>query len=536
MTMNFIKRALISVSDKTGLAILGQGLASFGVSILSTGGTARALQSNGVSVEEVAHFTGFPEMLDGRIKTLHPRIHAGLLSVRDNRKHQLQMKENHLVPIDLVVINLYPFEATIARTGCTLDEAMENIDIGGPAMIRSAAKNNRWVTVLVDPEDYTRVLAEMRANQGAISTKTNAELARKAFARTAAYDAAIANWLNALDKDGNQVLFPDILTLQFHKHQELRYGENPHQQAAFYKDSSPPGSTIAHARQLQGKELSFNNINDANGAFELVREFMEPTIAIIKHTNPCGVASDPDLTTAYLRARDTDPVSAFGGVIACNRQVDDRLAKEITATFVEAVIAPGFTDAARELLGTKTNLRLLETSGPVVPATTREGILKMDLKRVAGGLLVQQSDLAVLNDNEIKTVTQRAPTPSELEDLLFAWKIAKHVKSNAIVYAKNKTTMGVGAGQMSRVDSSRIAISKAGDVARTGNLEVNPIHGSVMASDAFFPFRDGIDAAAEAGATAIIQPGGSIRDEEVIAAANEHGMAMIFTGIRHFKH
>ncbi|MBF0627455.1 MAG: bifunctional phosphoribosylaminoimidazolecarboxamide formyltransferase/IMP cyclohydrolase [Magnetococcales bacterium] len=531
-----IKRALISVSDKTGLAILGEGLASFGVTILSTGGTARALQGNGVAVEEVSHFTGFPEMLDGRIKTLHPRIHGGLLGVRDNRKHQTQMKENQLEPIDLVAINLYPFEATVARPGCTLDEAVENIDIGGPAMIRSAAKNHRWVTVLVDPEDYIRVLAEMRANQGAISARTNAELARKAFARTAAYDAAIANWLTALDKENTPGLFPEVLTLQFHKHQEMRYGENPHQKAAFYKDAAAPGCNIANTRQLQGKELSFNNIHDANGAFELVREFTEPTVAIIKHTNPCGVATDPDLTTAYLRARDTDPVSAFGGVIAVNREVDERLAKEFAATFLEVIIAPGYTDAARAVLAGKSNLRLLELLVPMAPAKTREGILKMDLKRVVGGLLVQQPDVGELRAEDLKLVTQRAPTEQEKRDLLFAWKIAKHVKSNAIVYARDLTTVGVGAGQMSRVDSSRIAIAKANDAAQASKREGNPVAGSVMASDAFFPFRDGIDAAAAAGATAVIQPGGSIRDDEVIAAANEHGMAMLFTGVRHFKH
>ncbi|MEO5345732.1 MAG: bifunctional phosphoribosylaminoimidazolecarboxamide formyltransferase/IMP cyclohydrolase [Magnetococcus sp. YQC-9] len=536
MSMIPIKRALISVSDKTGLAILGEGLAALGVSILSTGGTARALQSNGVAVTEVSDFTGFPEMLDGRIKTLHPRIHGGLLGVRDNRKHQTQMKENNLEPIDLVAINLYPFEATVARPGCTLEEAVENIDIGGPAMIRSAAKNHRWVTVLVDPEDYVRVLTEMRANHGAVSAKTNAELARKAFARTAAYDAAIANWLTALDAENKPGLFPEVLTLQFTKQQEMRYGENPHQRAAFYRDGSPAGGNIAHARPLQGKELSFNNINDANGAFELVREFIDPTIAIIKHTNPCGVATDANLLAAYLRARDTDPVSAFGGVIAVNRPVDEALAKEIATTFIEAIIAPGFTPAARAVLAGKSNLRLLETTSPLAPVTTREGLLKMDLKRVVGGLLVQQPDVGELREGDLKLVTQRAPTPAERRDLLFAWKIAKHVKSNAIVYARDLTTVGVGAGQMSRVDSSRIAIAKANDAAAATKREGNPVAGSVMASDAFFPFRDGIDAAAAAGATAVIQPGGSIRDDEVIQAANEHGMAMLFTGVRHFKH
>ncbi len=536
MSTNPIKRALISVSDKTGLATLGQGLASLGVAILSTGGTARALNSNGVSVEEVAQFTNFPEMLDGRVKTLHPRIHAGLLSVRDNSKHKIQMKENNLATIDLIAVNLYPFESTISREGCTLEEAIENIDIGGPAMIRSAAKNHRWVTVLVDPEDYPRVLAEMRANQGAVSAKTNAELARKAFARTAAYDGAIANWLNALDKEGKPAPFPEVLTLQFRKHQELRYGENPHQSAAFYKDNAPLESNIGNTRQLQGKELSFNNINDANGALELIREFANPTIAIIKHTNPCGVASDENLTAAYLKARNTDPVSAFGGVIACNRPIDESLATEIATTFVEVIIAPGFTDGAHKILATKNNIRLLETLAPIAPASTKEMLLKMDLKRVSGGLLVQQPDAGELNLDTIKCVTQRAPTDDEMADLLFAWKVAKHVKSNAIIYTKNTTTVGVGAGQMSRVDSSRIAISKAQDAANTMGLDHNPVQGSVMASDAFFPFRDGIDAAAAAGATAIIQPGGSIRDNEVIAAANEHNMAMVFTGIRHFKH
>ncbi|MBF0125595.1 MAG: bifunctional phosphoribosylaminoimidazolecarboxamide formyltransferase/IMP cyclohydrolase [Magnetococcales bacterium] len=534
--MNPIQRALISVSDKTGLARLGQELAKMGVAILSTGGTARALQEGGVAVEEVARFTGFPEMLDGRIKTLHPRIHGGLLGVRDNPQHQKQMEENRLEPIDLVAINLYPFESTVARAGCTLEEAIENIDIGGPAMIRSAAKNHRFVTILVDPQDYGPVLEEMRANQGRVSAATNARLARKAFARTAAYDGAIANWLTSLDQADRPGLFPEVLTLQFRKQQEMRYGENPHQVAAFYKDSAPAGCNIANTRQLQGKELSFNNINDANGAFELVREFTEPTIAIIKHTNPCGVASDPDLTVAYVRARNADPVSAFGGVIASNRPVDESLAREITATFVEAVIAPGFTADALKIFAGKSNLRLLESLVPMAPVTASANILEMDLKRVAGGLLVQQPDVGSLEGHGIRNVTLRSPTTAELEDLLFANKVAKHVKSNAIVYVKNKTTVGVGAGQMSRVDSSRIAISKAMDAARAMNQEGNPIQGTVMASDAFFPFRDGVDAAAEAGATAVIQPGGSIRDEEVITAANEHGMAMIFTGMRHFKH
>ncbi|MBF0182717.1 MAG: bifunctional phosphoribosylaminoimidazolecarboxamide formyltransferase/IMP cyclohydrolase [Magnetococcales bacterium] len=536
MSTNPIQRALISVSDKTLLELLGQGLAAMGVEILSTGGTARALQAIGVPVREVADFTGFPEMLDGRVKTLHPRIHGGLLGVRDNPEHQSQMAAHDLLPIDLVAINLYPFEATVARAGCTLEEAIENIDIGGPAMIRSAAKNHRFVTVLVDPVDYARVLGEMQGNGGRVSAATNAALARKAFARTAAYDGAIANWLTAQDESGKPGLFPEILTLQYRKQQEMRYGENPHQRAAFYRDATPSGCNIACARQLQGKELSFNNINDANGAFELAREFDEPTIAIIKHTNPCGVASDPDLTAAYVRARDADPVSAFGGVIASNRGVDASLAREIAATFVEAVIAPGFSEEARAIFAAKANLRLLESTHPMETARASDDPRAMDLKRVAGGLLVQQADSAPLDAMELRVVSQRHPTEAELSDLLFAWKVAKHVKSNAIVYVKDKSAVGVGAGQMSRVDSSRIAIAKARDVARAKGVEGDPIQGTVMASDAFFPFRDGVDAAAAAGATAVIQPGGSIRDAEVIAAANEHGMAMIFTGVRHFRH
>ncbi len=536
--MNVIKRALISVSDKTGLAALGRELNARGVTILSTGGTAQHLEDNGVEVVDVASYTGFPEMLGGRVKTLHPKIHGALLGLRDDAEHAQQMAIHGIEAIDLLVVNLYPFEATVAREGCSLEEAIENIDIGGPSMIRSAAKNHRSVTVLTDPADYGAILEEMAANNGALSQATNARMALRAFARTAAYDAAICNWLSALDETGKPGPFPEILTLQYHKRQEMRYGENPHQKAAFYADAvATDPLTLAGAQQLQGKALSFNNINDANGAFELVREYEEPTVVVVKHANPCGVATDDDLVAAYRKARDADPVSAFGGIIACNRPVTGDLAREIANIFTEAVIAPGFDADALEVFTAKKNLRLLR----MTPAAKTAGkpvspVVAMDIKRVVGGLLLQDRDQHRLLESGLRVVTGRPPTEAELRDLLFAWKVVKHVKSNAIVYAKELTTVGVGAGQMSRVDSSRIAVWKAGEAARVLKRSGNPVQGSVVASDAFFPFRDGVDAAAEAGARAVIQPGGSVRDEEVIQAANEHGMAMVFTGVRHFRH
>ncbi|MBF0159734.1 MAG: bifunctional phosphoribosylaminoimidazolecarboxamide formyltransferase/IMP cyclohydrolase [Magnetococcales bacterium] len=531
--MAIIKRALISVSDKKGVVDFCRALSGMGVVLLSTGGTASLLKQNDIPVTDVSSHTGFPEMLDGRVKTLHPLIHGGLLGLRDNPDHQQQMQQHGIVAIDLVAITLYPFVQTVAQPDCSFDHAVENIDIGGPSMIRSAAKNHRSVTVVTDPADYQRIIAEMQRNHGEVSLQTNSELARKAFAVTAAYDGAIANWLSSFDDNGQKMRFPGSYTMQFHKVQEMRYGENPHQLAAFYTEGQ--GGTepsVANARQLQGKELSFNNIHDANGAFELVKEFDAPTAVIVKHTNPCGVASHDDLLAAYNQARATDPVSAFGGVIAFNRTVTALVAREITTSFVEAVIAPGFDTDALMIFGEKKNIRLLHT--PELGQGRPEAAL--DMKRVIGGLLLQERDLHQLDRQQLQLVTRRAPTEEELADLLFAWRVVKHVKSNAIVYAKGLCTVGVGAGQMSRVDSSRIAIWKAQEAAHNAGRSDNPVQGSVMASDAFFPFRDGVDAAAQAGATALIQPGGSVRDSEVIAAADEQGMAMVLTGVRHFKH
>lgn len=534
-----ISRALISVSDKSGLAPFAQGLAAHGIEILSTGGTAKFLQDAGVAVLDVSSFTGFPEIMDGRVKTLHPKIHGGLLGVRGNADHEAQMREHSMEPIDMLVVNLYPFEATVANPDCTLEQAIENIDIGGPSMLRSAAKNHRSVTVITDPADYGRVLAEMQENSGSVLAITNSYLAKKVFARTAAYDGAISNWLANLDDDGNQGIFPETFTVQYSKQQEMRYGENPHQKAAFYKEASGTGEpSVSQARQLQGKELSFNNIHDANGAFELVKEFSDPAVVVVKHTNPCGVAVDSDLLAAYQKARDTDPTSSFGGIIACNRKVNEAMATEIATTFVEAVISPGFDAGALEVLSKKKNVRLLVT--PEL-AGSSAGVQRvppesMDMKRVVGGLLLQERDLQKVGEADLKVVTKRAPTPEELKDLLFAWKIVKHVKSNAIVFVKDLCTVGVGAGQMSRVDSSRIAVWKARETAKGFNRECDPVVGTVMASDAFFPFADGVEAAAEAGATAVIQPGGSMRDQEVIDAADKAGLAMVFTGYRHFKH
>jgi len=518
-----IKRALISVSDKTGVLDFARELAGFGVEILSTGGTAKLLRDAGLAVKDVAEFTGFPEMLDGRVKTLHPKVHGGLLGMRDNPEHLAKMAEHGIEPIDLVAVNLYPFETTVAKAGCTLEDAIENIDIGGPTMLRSAAKNHRDVTVLVDAADYAVVLAEMRATGGAVSRPTNFRLAVKVYQHTAAYDGAISNWLGRQLSD-NDTQFPPTLTLQYRKAQGMRYGENPHQRAAFYVERDVREASIATARQLQGKELSYNNIADTDAALECVKQFTEgPACVIVKHANPCGVAIGTTLCAAYERAYKTDPESAFGGIIAVNRELDVETAKAICERqFVEVIIAPTVAAAAGEIIAAKKNVRLLECG-----AWPERTAPRLDLKRVNGGMLAQDADLDLYA--ELKVVSRRQPTEREMEDLLFAWRVAKYVKSNAIVYGKELMTIGVGAGQMSRVNSARIAAIKA----EHAGLKV---HGAVMASDAFFPFRDGIDNAAAAGIAAVIQPGGSMRDNEVIAAADEHGMAMVFTGMRHFRH
>jgi phosphoribosylaminoimidazolecarboxamide formyltransferase/IMP cyclohydrolase len=521
--MAVVKRALISVSDKTGIVEFARELQGFGVEILSTGGTATLLRREGLTVKDVSDYTGFPEMLDGRVKTLHPKVHGGLLGLRDNPDHVAKMKEHAIEPIDMVVVNLYPFEATVAKADCTLEDAIENIDIGGPTMLRSAAKNNRDVTVVIDPADYALVLEEMRNHGGAVSARTNFGLAVKVYQRTAAYDAAISNWLGKR-LGAEEVVFPEALTLQFHKSQEMRYGENPHQQAAFYVEKSVREACIATARQLQGKALSYNNIADTDAALECVKQFDEaPACVIVKHANPCGVAIGDSLLEAYDRAFSTDPESAFGGIVAFNRELDAATAKAIVdRQFVEVIIAPAVSTQAAAAVAAKKNVRLLECGfWPQQPAP------RLDFKRVNGGLLVQDTDLLLSGD--LKVVSKRAPTEKEMKDLLFTWRVAKFVKSNAIVYGRDGMTIGVGAGQMSRVNSARIAAIKA----EHAGLEVK---GSAMASDAFFPFRDGIDNAAAAGVTAVIQPGGSIRDEEVIAAADEHGIAMVFTGMRHFRH
>jgi phosphoribosylaminoimidazolecarboxamide formyltransferase/IMP cyclohydrolase len=521
--MATIKRALISVSDKTGIIDFARELNGFGIEILSTGGTATLLRKEGLPVRDVADFTGFPEMLDGRVKTLHPKVHGGLLGMRDNPEHVAKMNEHDIQPIDMVVVNLYPFEATVAKSDCTLEDAIENIDIGGPTMLRSAAKNNRDVTVIVDHGDYALVLAEMKSSAGTVSPETNFRLAVKVFQHTAAYDGAISNWLGRR-LDGESTDFPPTLTLQFKKAQGMRYGENPHQKAAFYVERDIKEASVATARQLRGKELSYNNIADTDAALECVKQFPEgPACVIVKHANPCGVALGGTLLEAYERAYATDPESAFGGIIACNRELDVETAKAIVARqFVEVIIAPKVSTAASEVVAAKKNVRLL------VCGTWPENFApRLDLKRVNGGLLVQDTDLDLLDS--LKVVTRREPTEEEMQDLLFTWRVAKFVKSNAIVYGRAGMTIGVGAGQMSRVNSARIAAIKA----EHAGLEVK---GSAMASDAFFPFRDGIDNAASVGVTAIIQPGGSIRDEEVIAAADEHNIAMVFTGMRHFRH
>jgi phosphoribosylaminoimidazolecarboxamide formyltransferase/IMP cyclohydrolase len=519
-----IKRALISVSDKSGVLELARELSSFGVEILSTGGTAKMLREAGLEVKDVSDFTGFPEMLDGRVKTLHPKVHGGLLGMRENPEHVAKMQEHGIEPIDMVVVNLYPFEATVAKLDCGLEDAIENIDIGGPTMLRSAAKNNRDVTVLVDAVDYTAVIAEMKASSGAVSRQTNFKLAVKVYQHTAAYDGAISNWLGQRLSDGVDD-FSQTLTLQYKIAQTMRYGENPHQKAAFYVEKDVQEASIATARQLQGKELSYNNIGDTDAALECIKQFNNDVLAcvIVKHANPCGVATGATLLEAYQRAFSTDAESAFGGIIAFNRELDAETAKAIVdKQFVEVIIAPKVSVEASEVVAAKKNVRLLECGEwPDKPGT------RIDLKRVNGGLLVQELDLDLYT--ELKVVSKRQPTAKEMEDLLFTWRVAKFVKSNAIVYGRDGMTIGVGAGQMSRVNSARIAAIKA----EHAGLDVK---GAVMASDAFFPFRDGIDNAAAVGIAAVIQPGGSIRDEEVIAAADEHDMAMVFTAMRHFRH
>ena len=520
--MPIIKQALISVSDKAGVVEFARGLAGFGCALLSTGGTAKLLREAGLKVMEVADYTGFPEMLDGRVKTLHPRIHAGLLARRDVPEHAAAMQQAGFAGIDLVVVNLYPFTRTIARPGCTLPEAIENIDIGGPAMVRSAAKNYEHVAVVTDPADYAGLLKEMNSASGALGAETRFRLACKAFSHTAAYDGAISNYLTALQPDGRTAPFPARLNLQLERVQTLRYGENPHQHAAFYRDLAPAPGSLAAYRQLQGKELSYNNIADADAAWECVKTFDVPACVIVKHANPCGVAIGTDVAAAYDQAFATDPTSAFGGIIAVNRALDAAAAQSISRQFVEVIIAPQVLPDALAVFAGKANIRVLE-----VPLAA--GANCFDLKRVGGGMLVQTPDGTNVTAAQLKVVSQRKPTDTQLADLLFAWRVAKFVKSNAIVFCASGQTLGVGAGQMSRVDSARIASIKA---ANAGLV----LAGSVVASDAFFPFRDGVDVVAAAGATAIIQPGGSLRDEEVIAAADEHGMAMVFTGFRHFRH
>ncbi len=514
-----IRRALISVSDKTGILEFAKALHENGVELLSTGGTARLLIDNFIPVKEVSKHTGFPEIMDGRVKTLHPKIHGGILGRRGIDDGV--MKDNDIAPIDLVVVNLYPFEATVAKDDCTLEDAIENIDIGGPAMVRATAKNHAHVSIIVDPTDYDRVLEEIN-NNGNVSDATRFDLAVKAFEHTARYDGMIANYLGRIREDGGKDDLPRTINLQFKKAQAMRYGENPHQNAAFFVEHNVAEASIATAKQLQGKELSYNNIGDTDAALECVKQFDEPACVIVKHANPCGVALDDNLLAAYDRAYSTDPESAFGGIIAFNRELDGDTASAIVERqFVEVIIAPKVSEAAIAAVSEKKNVRLLECG------EWSEAAQRLDFKRVNGGLLVQDADLALYN--ELKVVTDAQPSDEQMQDLLFSWKVAKFVKSNAIVYGKNRMTIGVGAGQMSRVNSARIA----GIKAEHAGLEVP---GSVMASDAFFPFRDGIDAAFEAGIKAVIQPGGSMRDDEVIAAANEHGMAMVFTGMRHFRH
>ena len=521
--------ALISVSDKSGIVELAQALHAAGVRLISTGGTAKLLSDHGLHVTEVAELTGFPEMLDGRVKTLHPKIHGGLLGRRDHPDHMAALHRHAISTIDILVVNLYPFEQTVAKAGCTLEDAIENIDIGGPAMVRSGAKNWKDVAVLTDASQYQPVIDELKAS-GAISQQTKFTLAVAAFNRISNYDAAISDYLSSLQEDGTRSLFPAQANGRFVKLQDLRYGENPHQQAAFYRDLYPAPGSLAVAQQLQGKELSYNNIADADAAWECVKSFDAPACVIVKHANPCGVAVGKDPLQAYGKAFQTDPTSAFGGIIAFNRAVDGAAAQAVAKQFVEVLMAPEFSPEALQVFAGKANVRLLQIALP--PGGERawdKGQNLMDVKRVGSGLLMQTADNRELSLGELKVVTRKQPTQQELQDLLFAWKVAKFVKSNAIVFCKDGMTMGVGAGQMSRLDSARIASIKAQHAKLS-------LQGTAVASDAFFPFRDGLDVVVDAGATCVIQPGGSMRDQEVIAAADERGVAMVFSGVRHFRH
>lgn len=535
--MTTIKRALISVSDKTGVLELAQALHQHGVELLSTGGTAKLLRDHSLPVKEVSDFTGFPEMLDGRVKTLHPKVHGGLLGRRDLPAHVAAMQQHDIAPIDLLVVNLYPFEATVAKPDCSLEDAIENIDIGGPAMVRSAAKNWQDVAVLTDAAQYAEVIAEMQAQHGAVSKATRFKLSVAAFNRIAQYDAAISNYLSAIDfaqseQQGKPVLhaFPAQMNSHFVKVQDLRYGENSHQQAAFYRDLHPAPGSLATAQQLQGKELSYNNIADADAAWEAVKSFNGPACVIVKHANPCGVALGANALEAYSKAFKTDPTSAFGGIIAFNCPLDAAAAEAVSKQFVEVLIAPEFSPQALALLSAKVNVRVLQIALPTGGDNAwLQGCNAVDSKRIGSGILLQTADNHDLHLSDIKVVTKLQPSPQQLQDLLFAWNVAKYVKSNAIVFCGGGMTLGVGAGQMSRVDSTKIAAIKAQNAGLS-------LQGSVVASDAFFPFRDGVDVLADAGASAVIHPGGSMRDEEVIAAADERGLAMVVTGIRHFRH
>ena len=520
-----IKQALISVSDKTGVLEFARELSALGVKLLSTGGTAKLLADNGLPVTEVADYTGFPEMLDGRVKTLHPKVHGGILARRDLPEHVAALEQHQIPTIDMVVVNLYPFQQTVAKAECSLEDAIENIDIGGPTMLRSSAKNHKDVTVIVDPADYSHVLTEMKANGNKVSYETNFTLAKKVFAHTAQYDGAITNYLTSLGEDKQHTTrsaYPQTLNLHFDKVQDMRYGENPHQSAAFYRDLAPAAGALASYTQLQGKELSYNNIADADAAWECVKSFADKACVIIKHANPCGVATGVSALDAYSKAFQTDPTSAFGGIIAFNCELDAQAAEEVAKQFVEVLIAPSFTAEAKAIFAAKQNVRLLE-----IPLGN--GINAYDVKRVGGGLLVQSSDSKNVMPEELRVVSSLQPTPQQMADMMFAWRVAKFVKSNAIVFCGNGMTLGVGAGQMSRIDSARIASIKAQNAGLT-------LSGSAVASDAFFPFRDGLDVVVDAGATCVIHPGGSMRDQEVIDAANERGVVMVFTGTRHFRH
>ncbi|MFJ5446182.1 bifunctional phosphoribosylaminoimidazolecarboxamide formyltransferase/IMP cyclohydrolase [Methylobacillus methanolivorans] len=528
--MAVIKRALISVSDKTGILEFAKALSGFGVEILSTGGTAKLFRDHGIAVIEVSDYTGFPEMLDGRVKTLHPKVHGGLLGRRELPEHVAAMQQADIPNIDMLVVNLYPFEATVARPDATLEDAIENIDIGGPAMVRSAAKNWQDVAVLTDAVQYEDVLAEMRSTNGATSKATRFALSVAAFNRISNYDGAISDYLSSFNADGTRNEFPGQVNGRLVKVQDLRYGENPHQKAAFYRDLYPAPGSLVTAQQLQGKELSYNNIADADAAWEAVKSFDSTACVIVKHANPCGVAIGASPLEAYQKAFQTDPTSAFGGIIAFNHTLDQATAEAVSKQFVEVLIAPDYTEEALEVFKAKANVRVLKIALPSGgDSAWSRGRNSHDTKRVGSGLLIQTADNHEINVADIKVVTKKQPTPEQLEDLLFAWRVAKYVKSNAIVFCGNGMTLGVGAGQMSRVDSTKIAAIKAQNAGLT-------LQGSAVASDAFFPFRDGVDVLAEAGATCVIQPGGSIRDDEVIAAADEHGLVMIFTNIRHFRH